>query len=353
MPKIVLVGEAYGAKEELFQHPFVGSSGKELATMLYEVGLGPELVPYASELDMLSHWKKVREEYDIDITNVFSCRPQDNKIELFFANAKEGVRTLPPVKPGKYLRADLYPHLETLWRFLEEAKPNLIIALGNTACWAVLGESKITALRGTIKLSPRFGVKVLPTYHPAAILREWKLRPIVLTDLTKAKSEAASSGVTRTERWMTIEPTLEEISEWFQRPAEYYAVDIENPYRKQISMIGFARSPADALVVPFADETKPGGSYWPTVEEEIAAWRLVATALASPVPKIFQNGVYDVTHLLNAGFRPANLIGDTMLYHHALYPEMLKGLGFLGSIYSSEIAWKPMGRKGNNLKRDE
>ena len=42
-----------------------------------------------------------------------------------------------------------------------------------------------------------------------------------------------------------------------------------------------------------------------------------------------------------------------MLLHHALYPEMLKGLGFLGSIYSEEIAWKSMRTKGDNLKRDE
>ena len=60
-------------------------------------------------------------------------------------------------------------------------------------------------------------------------------------------------------------------------------------------------------------------------------------------------------HLLTNGFRPTYCQDDTMLLHHALYPEMLKGLGFLGSIYSDEISWKQMRTKGNNLnlKRDE
>jgi hypothetical protein len=47
---------------------------------------------------------------------------------------------------------------------------------------------------------------------------------------------------------------------------------------------------------------------------------------------------------------------DTMLLHHAIQPESLKGLGFLGSIYSDERAWKGMNdRKGykKTIKRDD
>ncbi len=57
--------------------------------------------------------------------------------------------------------------------------------------------------------------------------------------------------------------------------------------------------------------------------------------------------------MLRAGLRPTMCDHDSMLLHHALYPEMLKGLGFLGSIYANDIAWKSMRTKGNNLKRDE
>ena len=43
MKKIVIIGEAFGAREELFNHPFVGYSGIELAKMLGEAGLAPLL----------------------------------------------------------------------------------------------------------------------------------------------------------------------------------------------------------------------------------------------------------------------------------------------------------------------
>jgi uracil-DNA glycosylase len=354
MPKIMFIAEAYGAREELFNHALVGSSGAELGRMLHQAGLAPDLLhKYPSELEMIKYWKILREEHDIGIGNVFSCRPLDNKIELFFTNAKEGVKDLPPLKAGKYLRPELMFHVESLWHELREAKPNLIIALGNVACWAILGETKISELRGTVKTSPRLGFKVLPTYHPAAVLRQWPLRPIVISDLEKAKTEALSPIVTRIERYVTVEPTLNEISEWVTRPASFYAVDIETTGRSQISMIGFARTPADAIVIPFVDERKAGWNYWPTVCEEMEAWKLADRALSSSVPKIFQNGVFDLSYLFRAGFRPRACMGDTMLLHHSLYPEMLKGLGFLGSIYSAELAWKQMRTKGNNLKRDE
>lgn len=355
MTKIVLVGESWGQKELLFAHAFVGPSGVELAKMLAEVNLAPELdIKFPSELDMIKYWKHAKNEADIDIANVFDYHPADNKIDLCFANPKEGgLTTLPALRPGKYVRPDLLFHVENLWRKLDEAKPNLIIAFGNTACWAILGEAKISVIRGTVKTSPRLGFKVLPTYHPSAVLHQWNLRTIVLSDLEKAKREAEFGTVKRIERWLTVEPTLGEIANWLDRPADFYAVDIETKFRKQISMIGFARSDTDALVIPFIDEQKPDWNYWSTIEEEMAAIRLADLALKKPVPKVFQNGIYDLTHLLTFGFRPTMCQDDSMLLHHALYPEMLKGLGFLGSIYSDEISWKQMRTKGDNLKRDE
>lgn len=354
MTKIIFVGEAWGAREHLFAHALVGASGAELARMLSQASLAPELTgKYPSELDMIAYWKHLRETHDIDIANVFDARPPDNNIDAFFTNAKEGITSIPPARPGKYVRPDMMHHVESLWQKLTDAKPNLIVALGNTACWAVLGESKISVIRGTVKTSQRLGLKVLPTYHPAAVLRQWNLRPIVLSDLEKAKRESEFANIERIKRFVTVEPTLDEIVEWLCRPAEYYAVDIEN-HQGPIAMIGFARSPTDALVIPFLDETKPNWNYWPTVGSEVLAWKLADKALRKPVPKIFQNGIYDLTHLLRAGFRPTMCSGDTMLLHHSIYPEMLKGLGFLGSIYSREIAWKSMRSRGNNLlKRDE
>jgi uracil-DNA glycosylase len=350
--KIVLVGEARGAREHLFEHGFVGSSGVELARMLAQAQIAPKPVDHPSELEMIRYWRVAREEHGIDIANVFNEHPPDNNIETFFTNAKEGVSSIPPLKPGKYVKHEMMPHVEALWDKLRFAQPNLVVALGNTACWAILGEAKISVIRGTVKTSPRLGFKVLPTYHPAAVVRQWNLRTIVVADFEKVKYEAEFNDIRRIERWLTIEPTLAEIAAWIERPAAYYAVDIENHYGP-LSMVGFARSHDDALVIPFIDESKPGWNYWSSTEDEVQAWKLADKLLRKPVPKLFQNGIYDLTHLLRAGFRPTQCQDDSMLLHHSLYPEMLKGLGFLGSVYSHEIAWKQMRTKGNNLKRDE
>ncbi len=97
-----------------------------------------------------------------------------------------------------------------------------------------------------------------------------------------------------------------------------------------------------------------GGSYWGDESHELRAWACVRALLESPIPKIFQNGLFDITYLSRLGFRPRNVKHDTMLLHHALFPEMQKGLGFLGSVYTNEAAWKLLRRRGHEeLKRDE
>lgn len=353
MTKLLLVGEALGSREHLFEHGFVGSSGVELARMLGEVGLGPVPAEHPSELQMIKYWKEAKDKFDIDITNVFNAHPQDNKIELFFANAKDGgLLTHGPMTKGKFIRPDLLHHVEALWDLVATLRPNLTIAFGNTACWALIGETKIGTIRGTIKTSPKLGIKVLPTYHPAAVLRQWNLRTIVLTDLEKAKREAEFAHVERIKRFVTVEPTLDEIAEWLTRDASYYAVDIETRLN-QISMIGFARSAHDAIVIPFIEERHTDWNYWKCAKDEILAWKLVDQLLRRNVPKIFQNGVFDLSWLLRAGLRPTMCDADTMLLHHSIFPEMLKGLGFLGSVYSDELSWKQMRTRGDNIKRDE
>ena len=121
-----------------------------------------------------------------------------------------------------------------------------------------------------------------------------------------------------------------------------------------IEMVGFSASPFDAMVVPFWDKNK-GGNYWPSTNVEGDARKVVKRLLENPsITKIFQNGLYDLQYLIKEGYRPRGCREDTMLYHHALYPEMQKGLGFLGSIYTSEPAWKTMrGKKITEMKKDD
>jgi len=64
--------------------------------------------------------------------------------------------------------------------------------------------------------------------------------------------------------------------------------------------------------------------------------------------------MYDLQYILPLGIAARANLEDTMLLHHSHYPEMKKGLGFLGSIYTSEPAWKLMRTmKADTEKRDE
>ena len=56
--------------------------------------------------------------------------------------------------------------------------------------------------------------------------------------------------------------------------------------------------------------------------------------------------------LAYAGILVSNAEDDTMLLQHSHFPEMLKGLGFLGSIFSDEGPWKQAYGQGENLKGD-
>lgn len=340
MTKIAIIGEAWGEHEERLRSPFVGPSGYELTRMLSEAGI---------------------HRADCFLTNVFNLRPRpNNDIEnLCVAKSDTSAASgLPPLKAGKYLRAEFLPELQRLLQELRDLRPNLCIALGNTAAWALLHNSGISKIRGTItEASALRGFKVLPTYHPAAILREWSLRHVTVLDFMKAKREAEFPEIRRPERTVYIEPSLQDLGEFYAQhvaTSNRLSIDIETR-GNQITCFGVATSPSVAIVVPFVDDRKPGGSYWASELDELSAWGWVRAVCAAPAPKVFQNGLYDIHFLWRAyGIPVVNPEDDTMLLHHALMPESEKGLGFLGSVYTNEASWKMMRARGKTtIKRED
>lgn len=337
MTNICIVGEAWGEHEERERTPFVGYSGHELTKMLSEAGIA---------------------RADCHLTNVFNLRPKGNDITTLCGTKPNGISGYPPLAKSKYVSASYVPELERLATELCEVNPNVIIALGNTACWALLGRTGIGAIRGTTQLSTRTvsGFKVLPTFHPAAVGRDWPLRPIVIVDFMKAKRESEYAELRRPRREIWIQPTINDIERFadeYISKCKILSVDIETA-GNQITCIGFAPRNDLALVVPFLDTRRLGRNYWETKELEFRVWTIVRTILECPEPaKLFQNGLYDISFLLRAqGIRVMGAMHDTMLLHHALQPEMKKGLGFLGSVYCDEGAWKSM-REVETIKRDD
>lgn len=402
--KIVLCGEAYGQREKTFNHALVGPSGRELTLEMGKAGLAPfmkircrkckDLVSFIgnfhcpncneylapSEFNLMQHWKEMKALDHIAITNVFNEQPPNNDLGYFFGPDRE--TPMPPWKaskksPGTHLKGEHYHHIERLYSEISSYKPNLVIAMGNAACWALLDQApKISDMRGYIDWSEKLSVKVLPTYHSAHVLRNNAFRPTCIADYKKANIEAQFPEIRRPERWLNvIDPTPGGIAEgynWFKKPATAYANDIET-FRDQITMVGFSRSPHDALIIVLRDfntdktgkyitEVGPAArwngfpngniNYWPTPELEFDAWKLIQYGLQTPQEKIYQNGVYDCSHFIRMGLHPRNVAHDTMLWFHSWMPEQPKSLGYLGSLFTSDIAWKRM-RNRDSLKRDE
>ena len=361
--RTVFVGEAWGAEEDEAKRPFVGQSGREFARMLGEAWGAPELHAAASVPDR-AEWIAAREFWlrsaSVLLTNVFALRPQNNNLAALCCSKEElpDAYDLPPARTQspRYVRQEFRVELSRLREELTLARPNLCVALGATAAWALLGRSAIGSIRGTIAESSLIpGLKVLPTYHPAGVIYQWSLRSTVLADLMKANSERRHAEIIRPARTIHVNPSIEDVEETTQQllafPPKLLSPDIET-LNGQIRCIGFAWSRSDALVIPFINALD-GSHYWFDEETELRAWKCVRALLESEIPKLGQNFLSDLQYLTRAGIRSRNCLHDTMLLHHVLYPELPKSLGFLGSIYTNESAWKLLRRHGEKLKRDE
>ena len=366
MKPIYIIGEARGEYEERINSSFVGPSGIELLRMLHDAKV---ITLTQIDREYISDYYRRGDPRSIDSvwrlhpeiyrTNVFAQHPPANKLEWFCGPKADGILSYPALLPSRYVRREFEPELDRLADEILRSDPNLIIALGNTALWALGGRTGVGKLRGTTLLSTHCvtGYKLLPTYHPAAVLREWSHRPTVVADLMKAKREATFPEVRRPACEIWIEPTLEDIDvfirDFVQTRCDLLSVDIETS-GSRITCIGFAPSAANAIVIPFDDERAAGRSYWPTREAEAAAWAAVRRVLEdTSIPKLFQNGLYDIAFLWRAygiGVRGAR--EDTMLLSHSLQPESLKGLGYLGSIYTDHGPWKSE-RKMPTIGRDK
>jgi uracil-DNA glycosylase family 4 len=127
--RLMFVGEAPGADEDASARPFVGRAGQLLNKIIEAIGLRRE---------------------DVMIGNVNRCRPPQNRTPTL-----EEAKTCKPF----------------LLREIAVVRPEVIVVLGNTAMKNLLDTKEgITKLRG--KFQDYKGIKVMPTFHPAYLLRD-------------------------------------------------------------------------------------------------------------------------------------------------------------------------------------
>lgn len=321
---IMIVGEAWGEQEELKGKPFAGPAGSVLNSLLYQ-----------SRIDQAEVYK----------TNVFNFRPRNNRIDSLYTDRANGIPNYRPVLSGKYIHKDHAPELERLWQEIEREKPNVIVAAGNLALWALCKKSGIKRYRGSPLLTHDGRWKVLPTWNPSSVLRQWELRVICLSDFTKAQKEMQFPELNRPARYLYLDPTITEIWDFYNKylaNEPYISCDIETK-GKQITEVGYGTADGKrAIVIPFWSRKHRDGNYWPDLDTELEAWSIVRH-INSKHKLLGQNFSYDMQYFWRTINIPCpHFEGDTMLLHHSLQPELEKGLGFLGSIYTSEPSWKFM-----------
>ncbi len=130
---LVIIGEAPGADEDRTGEPFTGRAGQLLNKILEAI-----------------HFRRE----DVYITNILKSRPPNNRDPL---------------------PAEVAAHLPILYKQLTLIKPKILLCVGKTAGNALLGRSSSLAnLRD--RLHDFYGLPLLVTYHPAALLRnpQWK-----------------------------------------------------------------------------------------------------------------------------------------------------------------------------------
>ena len=143
LARLMIVGEAPGAKEEELGEPFVGRSGKLLDQLLQNAGIDIS--------------------QDVYFCNVVKCRPPKNR------------------RPTKI---EIQENLPWLYQQIKLVNPEIIALVGSTALEAILkNKSPISILRG--KWINWDGRLVMPIFHPAYLLRNQSKEEGTPMSLTK------------------------------------------------------------------------------------------------------------------------------------------------------------------------
>lgn len=295
-PPLAIVGEAPGQEEVAHGAPFIGSSGKLLTQMLTAAGV-PRNQCY--------------------LTNVMQNRPPGNDFGAFYDDGSK--RRIPS--------ESLIAGRSRLLKELDEVKPKVIVPVGVEALRAVADTASLRNYRGT--MIELYGRRILPTYHPAYVLRDYGMRPVVECDLRKAYRQARhpSKPVVH----INHVPSFSEIMRFLSERPEEVSVDIET-VDQLTRCIGIGYSNSEAIIIPL---TCRAGNLW-SESEETEILLALRDFLACPhIRKYLQNFPYDTTILeRELGLHIENIYLDTMFAHHTMYPELLKSLSFLCSMYT-------------------
>jgi uracil-DNA glycosylase family 4 len=335
--KLMVVGEAPGANEDQSGIPFSGPSGELLNEMLETAG---------------SHRREVY------VTNVVKYRPPFNDLNRL-----------------REIGHSIDEGIPQLWDEIYAIKPNCILALGNLALAALTGKGKIvkdkktggikkitgiTTYRGSILSSLQGHTKVLPSIHPAALLRSkdegggakalsYSARLYMQHDYNRAVEQSKFPEFRLPARTLEIARSTVDVWRFLSLYADKKVVSVDIEVLHAIPVcIALAFNEWHAISIPLVDVWAMQGKNSGIPDSEFdGMWRQVATLLSREDIKVVgQNFKFDDGKLRRpCGIVTRNVWFDNMLAAHTLHCELDKGQGFLTSIYTEEPYYKDEGRE--------
>ncbi len=314
--KIAIVGMAPGKDEVESGVPFIGVSGQLLSNCMRQVGMN---------------------RGDCFITNVSEVMPPSNKLDLL---SSIGV---PLDKEVERLRSELV-----------KVNPRVTIVLGNDAMYHTIGKNEIYNWRGSILKSSFNNGWVIPSLHPAGILRgEYKHCAYLMFDLLKALEVANTPNWTPKERTYITHPTFLQVINYLKNiletPIKKITIDLETNRMDEdngltyIRCIGIAIRDTYAMCIPI--HTKDGSAWAPA--DEVRIWKLFKEICSDErIIKRVQNQNFEMS-VLYEWIGEIHPIRDAAIAHHLMQPEMPKGLKFTNSIYTDVPFYKDDAKKAN------
>jgi DNA polymerase-1 len=325
--RLLIVGESASADDLWKQRPFAGRSGDELARMLHEAGI------------ILT---EARTTYVVK-----SKAPADHTLWYETSRTKALTKALPHFWGGKFYSTEVEAGRQVLLEEIRQTKPEVVLALGEAALWALTGEVGITSWRGSLlDLHPDLVAAceckpvVIPAYSPSMIMRMWDWRAIAIRDFQRVRDFLENPAAYQYPAYsFAIHPTLPGVMQTLNSLLrDCYAgktvrlsVDIETICR-HIACIGLAWSSTEALCIPLM--AKGATPYW-NQDEETAIYGHLKALLTHPQCYVIgQNFNYDAQHFAkHLGYAP-NIQFDTMIAQHTLFPGLPKSLDFISSMYA-------------------
>lgn len=280
-------------------------------------------------------------------SNVCKRRPPGDNFGVFYLDKKRS-------KPTE----ELIWWRQLLVAELKRYRPNLVVACGNEALKALSTTyDGITKWHGSILLSDVIpGLKIIPTLHPAYIMRDnWEWYYILIRQLKRIAVESAAPHILQKEMQdaFNIAPTLREALEFMAFigcSRQPWTLDVETvgSSLRCFGLSSYAR-PQFAMCVPIQ---KSSGPAWSVVEES-AIWRQLSITMRDNALLENQNILYDLDYMLDFGCEPGGVGFDPMLAMNVCYPEFDKGLDFTTMAFTFYPYYKDEGKTWNKREPDE